>query len=101
MGEMRSGPMQQLDCRPGSRKRPANVGQIRVLVAEKVNVFVVAEKCVYGVSFRQNVASPTVQHGQLQEGCEVFRFLFQEKVPRPIVKLPIVAIRLKAGALSN
>jgi hypothetical protein len=51
---------------------------IRVLVAEEVNIFVVAEKCVYIVSFCQNVASPTVQHGQLQEGCEVFRFVFQK-----------------------
>jgi hypothetical protein len=54
----------------------------------------VAEKRVYVVSLGQNVSSPAVQHGQLQEGCKVFRFVFQKHVPRRFLEQAIVAIRL-------
>ena len=43
------------------------------------------EKCVYVVRFCQNVPAPTVKHGQLQKGRQVFPFVFQKQVARRFV----------------
>jgi len=75
-------------------KHLANVREIVIDLGEEVYVFVVAEKRVHVVGMRQDVATPAVQHGQLQEGCEVLGLVRKEQVSGYFLKQPLVAMAL-------
>ena len=57
------------------------------------------EERVYVICLRQNVASPSVQHGDLQEGCEVFDLVFQEQMPGRFIKQSLVMVSLAQLAI--
>ena len=57
-----------------------------VELGKEIDVLVMTEESVHVIRLSQNVSTPTVQHGDLQERCEVFRFVLQKQVSWGFVK---------------
>jgi hypothetical protein len=62
--------------------------------SKEVDVLVMTEECVYVVRLSQDVSTPAVQHNNLQEGCEVFRFVAEKQMAGCFMKQTEITITL-------
>ena len=69
-----------------SSEKLAHIRQVLIVFGEEVDELVVAEEGVHIVCPRQYVATPPVQHRDLQKGREILRLVFQERVSRCFVR---------------
>jgi hypothetical protein len=71
----RSGDVTHLSLLP---QRLPDLGQMAVFSCIELDVLIMAEKRIDIVGSGQDVAAPAVHHGQLEERCEIFRFVFEK-----------------------
>lgn len=64
------------------------------LFGKEVDVLIMAEERIYVSSLRQDVAAPTIQHGDLEEGCEVLSLMSEKEMAWSFVEQAIVTIYL-------